>query len=80
VSRFPGPALGSFLYELGGFTLPFLTVGSFALVMAVVLCIVVPPVRMDDRDADDADNKSLTFAKLARVGFIVENAYDGTQL
>ena len=58
--------MGSFLYELGGFTLPFLTVGSFALVMAVVLCIVVPSVKMDERDAGD-DGKSLTFTKLAKV-------------
>ena len=65
---FSGPALGSFLYALGGFTLPFLSVGSFALVMAVVLCVVVPPVKMDDRDANDPDTKSLTFTKLIKVG------------
>jgi hypothetical protein len=37
--------------------------------MAIILCLVVPPVKMDDRDADDASNKSLTFSKLAKVFF-----------
>jgi predicted MFS family arabinose efflux permease len=64
---FIGPALGSFLYSVGGFTLPFLVVGTCALVMAIVLCMVVPPVKMDERDADDTTSKSLTFATLARV-------------
>jgi hypothetical protein len=33
--------MGSALYSLGGFTLPFFAVGTFATVMSIVLCLVI---------------------------------------
>ena len=37
-----GPAIGGALYDLGGFKLPFITVGSIALVMAIALIFLIP--------------------------------------
>ena len=37
-----GPAIGGALYEVGGFKLPFITVGSIALVMAITLIFLIP--------------------------------------
>jgi predicted MFS family arabinose efflux permease len=42
-----GPALGSFLYSVGGFTVPFFVVGSVSLVISLCLWLVIP-----DADAD----------------------------
>ena len=37
-----GPAVGVFIYELGGFKLPFIVVGLVALVLAITLIILIP--------------------------------------
>ena len=63
---FPGPALGSALYGLGGFTLPFLSVGSVTLLVAILLLFIVPNVKTEEKDKRDA-GKSLTFAGLVKV-------------
>ena len=61
-----GPALGSALYGLGGFSLPFFSVGSVTLAVAVLLLIVVPSVETEKKDKTDG-GKTLTFAGLFRV-------------
>ena len=63
---FLGPALGSALYSVGGFYLPFITVGSVAFVAAVLLLFIVPNVKPEKRDKTDG-GKSLTFSALIRV-------------
>ena len=37
-----GPAVGVFIYDLGGFKLPFIVVGLVALVLAITLIILIP--------------------------------------
>ena len=39
-----GPAIGSALYGLGGFTLPFLSCGILGLVMGICLLFSVPKI------------------------------------
>ncbi len=69
-----GPALGSSLYIAGGFSLPFLVIGSLALVMAIVLAVVVPKIDSDEKDRlNSSKSTTLTFAAL----FSVRNFYDG---
>lgn len=69
---FKGPLIGSELYKIGGFTLPFFSVGAFATVMSFVLCAVVPDVGAND-DISDAKNdatvekKDASFTSLLRV-------------
>ena len=37
-----GPAIGGSLYDVGGFKLPFITVGSITLVIAIALIYFIP--------------------------------------
>ena len=37
-----GPAIGGSLYDVGGFKLPFITVGSITLVIAIALIHFIP--------------------------------------
>ncbi len=62
---FPGPALGSFLYSIGGFTLPFLVVGSVGLVVATFLVFVIPNVKPDP--VKKPSETALTFKQIAMV-------------
>ena len=62
--------IGSELYKLGGFTLPFYSVGAFATVMSFVLCAVVPNVNDDDKDAKDKEDQEknpASFKSLLKV-------------
>jgi hypothetical protein len=54
------------LYSLGGFTLPFISVGSVTLLVAIFLLIIVPNVTTEAKDKTDG-GKSLTFAGLIKV-------------
>ena len=58
-----GPALGAFLYEVGGFTLPFVIVGSIGIVVATSLLFVIPKVKVDERKVAD---KTLTLMDIAK--------------
>lgn len=58
--------MGSALYGVGGFTLPFLSVGSVTLVVAILLLFIVPNVKMEEKDKTDG-GKSLTFTGLIKV-------------
>ncbi len=63
---FSGPALGSALYSLGGFTLPFVSVGSATFLVAILLLIIVPNVTMEEKDKTER-GKALTFTHLLKV-------------
>ena len=39
-----GPAVGAFLYNLGGFVLPFEIIGLLALITTIWMILVIPPV------------------------------------
>jgi cell division protein FtsW (lipid II flippase) len=58
------------LYSLGGFTLPFISVGSVTLLVAILLLIIVPNIKMEEKDKTDG-GKSLTFAGLLKVNLAV---------
>ena len=60
-----GPALGSVLYSLGGFLLPFLVFGSIGLIVALALLLVIPDVK-----SDGLWGKTLTFNELIKVGML----------
>merc|ERR1719210_1337441 len=59
-----GPAVGSALYELGGFTLPFLVVGVWCSVSAIGLLFTLPNVNKNNNKEDTADN-----ANKKKIGF-----------
>ncbi len=56
--------MGSFLYSLGGFQLPFLVVGSIGLVVATVLVFVIPNVKPDTEKK--SSEKALNFLQIAK--------------
>ena len=59
-----GPALGSSLYSIGGFQLPFLVVGSIAFIVAFGLLIVIPNVKQDP--VRQVYHKSLSFQDIIK--------------
>ncbi len=71
-----GPALGSFLYTIGGFTLPFFVVGSISLMLGVCLCLVIPDIgsnpieEFNNNAKDDKEKKNqenLSFLTIIKV-------------
>jgi len=61
-----GPALGSALYSIGGFPLPFLSVGTFGLLVAIALYFVVPDVQANANDSPDDNRKVLNLRGIAK--------------
>ena len=59
--------MGSALYSLGGFPLPFLAVGTFGLIIAIALFFVVPDVQSNRDDSPDGDSKVLTLRGISKV-------------
>ena len=68
-----GPALGAFLYEAGGFTLPFVLVGSIGIVVATGLLFVIPNVKVDEKKK--VSEKTLKLMDIAKVGNFVFNIF-----
>ena len=64
--RILGPALGSALYELGGFLLPFLCVGIWCFMGAFGVLFTIPKVDMN-HDTDGTKGKKLTILDLVKV-------------
>ena len=64
-----GPVLGSVLYSLGGFPLPFLSVGIFGLIISVGLIFVVPDVQSEEGDSTDNKGQVLTIIAIIKVIF-----------
>ena len=67
VNCFSGPALGSILYEAGGFTLPFTLVGGIGVMVATSMIFVIPHVEPEQRDVHTEKPKQLTFKKILTV-------------
>ena len=67
ICHISGPALGSALYSIGGFPLPFLSVGTFGLLVAIALYFVVPDVQANPNDSPDDDRKVLNLKGIAKV-------------
>ena len=61
-----GPIMGSLLYEIGGFVLPFLVTGGILLFMAIPIAFFLPQTqqkvinfRGDDENQDDSFSDTL---------------------
>ena len=52
-----GPAIGSALYSIGGFGVPFWTVGSLGLVCAVLIFFLLPSVKPKSTDSSYGNSK-----------------------
>jgi len=61
-----GPAVGSFLYQLGGFLLPFLCVGFWCLIGAFGILFTIPTINKNDSNNDSNDGKKLTILGLLK--------------
>ena len=61
--------MGSALFSVGGFTLPYIVVASLALIMAIVLSVVVPKVYTDVKEEGDSSTVKMTFTSLLTVTF-----------
>ena len=63
-----GPVIGSGLYSLGGFLLPFVVVGSVGIVLAVCLFFAIPKGEYENRkDQNESNTKKLTWAGVFKV-------------
>lgn len=62
-----GPAIGSFLYDVGGFPLPFFSTGALALLIAIMLVFSIPDVQSQSYESMDGNNKRLTMKGIAKV-------------
>ena len=62
-----GPAIGSFLYDVGGFPLPFFSTGALALLIAIMLVFSIPDVQSQSYESMEGNNKRLTMKGIAKV-------------
>ena len=67
-----GPAVGSGLYQLGGFTLPFLTVGIWCSLATIALLLILPNVNKNI-DIISQNRNEIDFSALAKVCNFYEN-------
>ena len=44
-----GPLFGTLLYGIGGFGLPFWVIGALGIFLAVILYIIIPPIKQKDQ-------------------------------
>ena len=60
--------IGSGLYSLGGFLLPFVVVGSVGIVLAICLFFAIPKGEYENRkDQNESNTKKLTWAGVFKV-------------
>ena len=69
-----GPALGSVLYQAGGFLLPFLVVGIWCMIGAIGIFFTIPKLEQDDNKDSETDKKKLTLLDLLKVVSRLKNA------
>ena len=63
-----GPILGSALYSLGGFPLPFISVGSVGIILAICLLFAIPSGEYEKSEPSDSNNREkLTWSKVIQV-------------
>ena len=63
-----GPALGSILYEAGGFTLPFTLVGGIGMFVATSMIFTIPHVEPEKR-TPGTEIRKLTYKKIFTVSY-----------
>ena len=63
-----GPVIGSVLYDLGGFILPFLTVGGIGVILSICLLYVIPEGEYEKQDdVEQGKTQKLTWSNIIRV-------------
>ena len=64
-----GPAVGMLIYEMGGFSMPFVSIGSVGLAVALCLAFVIPSeVTLEaGRRYSKKVRKRITFRRLLKV-------------
>ncbi|CAG7829141.1 unnamed protein product [Allacma fusca] len=67
-----GPTVGGALYELGGFLLPFLSMGILLLVMAILTCIFLPVV---ESESSESRSERKNFWSLIRIPSVAMSAF-----
>ena len=65
MNTFLGPAIGSVLYNSGGFLLPFVVVGSVCFALAIVFGFLIPPIEVDKERS--GKKKTLSLKKMSKV-------------
>lgn len=66
----PGQIIDLKLYALGGFSLPFLSIGTYAIAASLMFCLTVPQleaVEDDEKKCLTDANKSVSFRSLFMV-------------
>ena len=53
-----GPAIGAWLYTVGGFTLPFLSVGVISIIVSSSLIVAIPSCILQNLDDETASEMS----------------------
>ena len=51
--------MGSALYSLGGFLVPFISVGSFGIILAICLLFVIPKNIENDQENEDSEKEEI---------------------
>ena len=74
-----GPAVGSALYSLGGFSLPYFTIGGAVLIFAIVNALIIPSLGSQSDKEENVDDdklkllnenqKSMKIKDIISVGF-----------
>ena len=65
---YSGPVIGSGLYSLGGFLLPFVTVGSIGIILAICLFFAIPSGEYEKQEENsDLKTKKLTWSGVFQV-------------
>ena len=67
---YSGPVIGSGLYSLGGFLLPFVTVGSIGIILAICLFFAIPSGEYEKQEENnDLKTKKLTWSGVFQVHY-----------
>ena len=64
-----GPLFGTLLYGIGGFGLPFWVIGALGIFLAVILYIIIPPVKQKDQKMSDGGTQ-LTIKGVTKVAVL----------
>ena len=55
-----GPALGGFLYDVRGFHLPFIAIGVFDILFAIITLLALPQEKSNLAGQEKSENLSMT--------------------
>ena len=62
-----GPAIGAFLFEFGGFIMPFEVMGAIGFIIMLIFILVVPNVKPEPNAPVE---KTLSFQDVIKVNYL----------